>query len=58
MSFKTLRESLQPVIDELQAATDYWSEEYIKTNRGSEHYTKCTKLIEDLKIYILEDERK
>jgi len=54
----TLRQSLQPTITELIKAIDYWSAQTVVHQRGSEHYVKLVKTCENIKHYILEDERK
>ena len=58
MRLKTLRESLQPSINELQDAADYWSEMHVRGKSGHEHYIKAVKLMEDIKMYIVDHERK
>ena len=58
MRLKTLRKSLQPTITALNECADYWSEMHIRGKTGHEHYIKCVKTIEELKLYILENERK
>ena len=58
MRLKTLRESLQPVISDLQDAADYWSEMTMRGKSGNEHYIKVVKLIEEVKMYVIEHERK
>ena len=54
----TLRQSLQPTITELIKAIDYWSTQTVVNKRGSDHYVKLVKTCENIKHYILEDERK
>jgi len=58
MRLKTLRESFQPSISELQDIADYWSEIHVRGKSGHEHYIKAIKLIEDIKLYIVDHERK
>jgi len=58
MRLKMLRKSLQPSIDSLTDCADYWSEMTMRGKSGNEHYIKCVKTIEQLKLYILENERK
>jgi len=36
---------------------DYYSETNVKLGKGGEHYTKLVKVMEDIKLYILENER-
>jgi len=55
----TLRQKLQPTITHLTEAIDYYSEEHIKGNASArEYYVRLVKLVEDLKLFILENERK
>lgn len=58
MRLKTLRESLQPTITTLTECADYWSEMHMRGKIGQAHYFKCVKYIEELKLYVLEEERK
>lgn len=58
MRLKTLRKSLQPSIDSLTDCADYWSEMHMRGKLGDEHYIKVVKTIEDLKLYVLDHERK
>jgi len=58
MRLKTLRESLQPTITTLSDCADYWSEMNMRGKSGHNHYVKVVKLIEEIKMYILENERK
>ena len=58
MRLKTLRESLQPTITTLSECADYWSEMNMRGKSGHNHYVKVVKLIEEIKMYILENERK
>ena len=53
----TLRERLQPTITHLTEAIDYYSETNVKLGKGGQHYTKLVKVMEDIKLYILENER-
>ena len=57
MRLSTLRESLQPSIDELIRATDYWSEMTMRGKEGGHHYIMLVRVVQDLKNYILESER-
>jgi len=36
---------------------DYYSETNVKLGKGGEHYTKLVKVMEGIKLYILENER-
>ena len=58
MRLKTLRESLQPSISSLEEAADYWSEMHMRGKTGHAHYIQCIKYIEQLKLYVLDHERK
>lgn len=58
MRLKKLRESLQPSISALTSAADYWSEMNMRGKSGNEHYIKAVKLVEEIKLYIVEHERK
>ena len=58
MRLKTLRKSYQPAIDTLTEIADYWSEMHFRGKSGHEHYIKAVKTIEDLKLYVLDHERK
>jgi len=53
----SLRTSLQPTITALTEAIDYYSEKNVIVGEGGEHYTKLVKIMEDIKLYILENER-
>ena len=53
----SLRTRLQPTITALTEAIDYYSETNVMVGKGGEHYTKLIKVMEDLKLYILENER-
>jgi len=48
---------LQPTIIALTEAIDYYSEQNIRVGKGGKHYTKLVKVMEDIKLYILENER-
>ena len=56
-----LRESLQPTITQLTKAIDYWSEHAIVQDSMSPndhvYYHKLVKTMEDLKLFITEQER-
>lgn len=52
-----LREKLQPTITHLTEVIDYYSEQSIVSGKGGKHYTKLVKVMEDIKLYILENER-
>ena len=55
----SLRERLQPTIIHLTEAIDYYSEEHIRGNpNAKEYYVRLVKLVEDVKLFILENERK
>jgi len=54
----TLRESLAQTIINLTKAIDYWSEQTVRGKEGSDHYVRLVKIMEDLKSYIIEEERK
>lgn len=58
MRLKTLRESLQPTITALNECADYWSEMHMRGKIGHQHYVACVKQIEQLKLYVIEHERK
>ena len=61
MQSKTLRESLQPTITQLTKAIDYWSEQAIRKEsllpQDHVYYHKLVKVMEDLKLFIIEQER-
>jgi len=61
MQSKTLRESLSPVIKELTNSIDHWSEVAVRQDSvlPQEHlyYHKLVKVMEDLKLFIIEQER-
>lgn len=61
MQSKTLRQSLNPVIKELTNSIDHWSEVAVRQDNVSpqEHlyYHKLVKVMEDLKLFIIEQER-
>ena len=55
----SLRERLQPTIIHLTEAIDYYSEQHIRGNpNAKEYYVKLVKLVEEVKLFILENERK
>lgn len=61
MRSMTLRETLQPTITQLTEAIDYWSERAIteESMLPNDHvyYHKLVKVMEDLKLFIIEQER-
>jgi hypothetical protein len=54
----SLRERLQPTIIHLTEAIDYYSEQNMRGKSGIEHYIRLVKIVEDIKLYIVEQERK
>ena len=57
MESTSLRTILQPTITKLTEAIDYYSEQNVRVGKGGQHYTKLVKVVEDIKLYILENER-
>lgn len=61
MQSKTLRETLQPTITQLTEAIDYWSEYAVRQEsmlpQHHVYYHKLVKTMEDLKLFIIEQER-
>ena len=55
----SLRERVQPTITHLMEAIDYYSEQHMQGAEGAkEYYIKLVKIVEDLKLFIIEEERK
>ena len=55
----SLRERVQPTITHLMEAIDYYSEQHMRGKSGAEeYYVKLIKIVEDLKLFIIEEERK
>jgi len=54
----TLRENLNPLILAYTSAIDQYSKETVVSGTGQEHYIALVKRLEDLKTYIIENERK
>ena len=51
-----LRVSLQPTIQQLTKAIDYWSTQTVRGD-NEHHYIYLVKTLEDIKHYVLENER-
>ena len=54
----TLRKNLNPLIIAYTNAIDHYSKETVVDGTGQEHYVALVKRLEDLKTYIIENERK